>query len=165
MHRHHWKVKKEGRRTLPPATLLHIEKTQWSPNCRIKTQGQGRSGQTFAGTRSSTLRPWVLSLTLTCLATLAQASASFSKGRLCRVRRRFPGSEALRCKGSGIYANCGQLCLPFPGWAVFALGTEFMLRGIWGDKARLFEDRGHPWEAHYLAVLWKECAAVLVKFG
>ena len=96
---------------MPPATLLHIEKTQWSPNCRIKSQGQGRSGQTFSGARSSTLRPGVLSLTLTCLATLAQASASFSKSRLCRVRRRFPGSEALRCKGSGIYsmpiaANC-----------------------------------------------------------
>ena len=103
MHRHHWKVQKDGRRTLPPATLLHIEKTHWSPNCRIKTQGQGRSVQSFAGTRSSTLRPWVLSLTLTCLAT--QASASFSKGRLCRVRRRFPGSEALRCKGSGMSGN------------------------------------------------------------
>ena len=50
MHRHHWKVQKDGRRTLPPATLLHIEKTQWSPNCR-----------------------------------------------------------------SGIYANCGHLCLPFRG--------------------------------------------------
>ena len=48
---------------------------------------------TFAGTRSSTLRPWVLSLSLTCLATLAQASASFSKGRLCWVWRSFPGSE------------------------------------------------------------------------
>ena len=49
---------------MPPATLLHIEKTQWSPNCRIKSQGQGPSGQTFSGARSSTL--WVLSLTLTC---------------------------------------------------------------------------------------------------
>ena len=74
-------------------------------------------------------------------------------------------SEALRCKGSGIYANCGQLCLPFPGWAVFALGTDFMLREVWGDKARLFEDRSHPWEANNLAVLRKEWAAVLVKFG
>ena len=136
---------KGGRRTLPPATLLHMEKTQWSPKCRIMSQGQGRSGQTFSRARSSTLRPWVLSLTLTCLATLAQASASFSKSRLCRVRRRFPGSEALRCKGSGINANCGQLCLPFPGRAVFALGTEFMLWGMWGDKARLLEDRGHSW--------------------
>ena len=72
------------------------------------------------------------------------------------VWRCFPGSEALRCKGSGIYANPSQLCLPFLGWAVFALGTEFMLRDIWGDKARLFEDRGHPWEANNLAVLWKE---------
>ena len=40
-----------------------------------------------------------------------------------------------------------------------------MLWDMWSDKARLFEDRGHPWEADYLAVLWKECAAVLVEFG
>ena len=58
--------------------------------------------------RSSVQYLEAVGVTLACLATLAQASASFSKSRLCRVRRRFPGSEALRCKGSGIYANCGQ---------------------------------------------------------
>ena len=142
-----------GQRRLPK---FNIEKTQWSPNCKNICQCQGLPVPTFAGTRSSTLRPWVLSLPLTCLATLAKTSATFSMCRLCRMWRGFPGSEALRCKVSGIYASCSQLCLPFLSWAVLALGTEFMLRGIRGDKARLLEDRGHPWEAHYLAVLWKE---------
>ena len=27
---------------------------------------------------------------------------------------------------------------------------------IRGDKTRLFENRGHPWEVNHLAVLWKE---------
>ena len=47
MHRHHWKVKKEGRRTLPPATLLHIEKTQWSPNCRRQLSRPGTISATL----------------------------------------------------------------------------------------------------------------------
>ena len=87
------KRKAGGPRRLP---THHIEKTQWSPTWNVICLGHGLPLPTFAGTRSSTLRPWVLSLPLTCLATLAKASASFSMGRLCRVWRGFPGSEALR---------------------------------------------------------------------
>ena len=87
------KRKAGGPRRLPKHL---IEKTQWSPNWNVICLGHGLPVPTFAGTRSSTLRPWVLSLPLTCLATLAKASAPFSMGRLCRVWRGFPGSEALR---------------------------------------------------------------------
>ena len=121
--------------------------------------------QPLPETRSSTLRPWVLSLPLTCLATLAKASAPFSMGRLCRVWRGFPGSEALRCKGSGINANCNQLCLPFLGWAVFALGTEFMLRDIWGDKATSSKIEAILGRRTILLSYGKSELTVLVKFG
>ena len=46
------------------------------------------------------------------------------------------------------------------GLSSIRAGHRIYVVGMWGDKARLLENRGHPWEAHYLAVLWKECAAV-----
>ena len=72
--------------TLPPATLLHIEKTQWSPNCRIKAQGQGRSVQTFSGSPVQYLEAvGTFPHALPALPPLPKPSASFSKSILCRV--------------------------------------------------------------------------------
>ena len=75
------KRKAGGPRRLPKH---HIEKTQWSPNL-----GHGLPVPTFAGTRSNTLRPWVLSLPRTCLATLAKASAPLDGQTVSGVAR-FP---------------------------------------------------------------------------
>ena len=42
------------------------------------------------------------------------------------------------------YADCVGCGAP-------SMGRKFeMLRDIWSDKARLFEDRGHPWKANIL---------------
>ena len=126
--------------------LLDTEETQWSPN-QIA--------------RPETIRANLFRSPVQCLEAvgtfphadlpcLAQALASFSKSRLCRVRRRFPGSEALRCKGSGINANCCQLCLPFR--AVFAVGTEFMLWGMWGESQA--PRRSRPSLGHTVLLGW-----------
>ena len=39
------------------------------------------------------------------------------------------------------------------GWAVPALGTEFVFRGIRDDKARLLKDRSHPHQMHALGAV------------
>ena len=109
MYRCHWNPRRKagGHCRLPPSF------TREDPVVSQLQDQNSRPGTIRANlfrSRSSTLRLWVLFLTLTCLATLAQASASFSKSRLCRVRRRFPGSEALRCNQflRNRFSNCLQ---------------------------------------------------------
>ena len=119
-----------------------MEKTQWSPKCRIMSQGQERSGQTFSRAWSSTLRPWTLSLTLACLATLAQVSASFSKSRLCRVRRPLPRVGSCEMQGKRDQCPLRPIVFAIPERSSIRAGHRIHVVGMWGDKARLLEDRG-----------------------
>ena len=152
------KGKAGGPRRLP---THHIEKTQWSPTWNVICLGNGLPWTTIANLCRNRVQHLEAVGTfppayLPCHP--CQSLCSVLDGQTVSGVARIPrvGSFEMKGKWDLCHANRSQLCLPFLSWAVFALGTEFMLRGVWGDKARLFEDRGHPWEAHYLAVLWEE---------
>ena len=116
----------------------------------------------FAGAWSRVLRTLMLAFLFASLSAFACYSTAFSVGGLCIMGHCLPWLKCLEGKVTGINATCIQLFLPLVSRAGLSTDTELVLRGIRGDKTRLFENRGQSWEINSLVILRKEVATVTI---